>query len=93
MSDLSHPRDFADVLQCEVEVETTCVQNALFLHPFSSQLPITWVSLVVCSLEYGRHVVQKAIIGIMLRSMKGRVSLLTSTGSSVLWPLFSFGVQ
>lgn len=44
MSDLSHLGDFADVLQCEVGVGIACVQNAFFLHPFSSQLPITWVS-------------------------------------------------
>lgn len=43
--------------------------------------------MVVYSLEYGRHMVQKATIGIVLRSMKGRVSFLTSIGSSVLWSL------
>lgn len=43
--------------------------------------------MVVYSLEYGCHVVQKAIIGIVWRSMKGRVSLLTSIGSLVLWSL------
>lgn len=85
MSDLSRLGDFADVLQCEVGVGIACVQNAFFLHPFSSQLPITWVSFG--GVQLGRHMVQKATIGIVLRSVKGRVSLLTSIGSSVLWSL------
>lgn len=35
---------FADVPQHEVGVGVACVQNAYFLHPFSSQLPITRMS-------------------------------------------------
>lgn len=58
-----------------------------FSIPSQASFQLLGCLLVVSSLEYGRHMVQKATIGIVLRSMKGRVSLLTSIGSSVLWPL------
>lgn len=58
-----------------------------FSIPSQASFQLLGCLLVVSSLEYGRHTVQKATIEIVLRSMKGRVSLLTSIGSLVLWPL------